>query len=952
MEEDDGTGKGQGQRKKGYALNGSRPASPSSGEEDLYVKEHDIMSSSASFGAGSYTIAEQERDSEPGTPPCLYQNEEELAREEDIRIQQEVLDYKEQEDYAIHPSSSIDKESLYNAAGEFIGCDVILYYDIVDKEIELDKIRQKNLMSKKGTSVFYNLTHFKVSDPDPLEEEEDLEASVEAGANLRALFESRVQAQGCTIKRYHSLDKKRVFIFVTASYELLCKEAMKRHVKVPLNIDVIKVKKGKVQDKNAKDDKGDKGMEPRASVQNSSHAYVDKREESFFDQFLVEEPLRLIYAPFDEDKKWAFKNNEKGEQMFSRSIRSYMVHKMLHATNISDSDDIELNAMGFNYLVHLNIYNGSYSVHDTEEIRRELLTKWNLKAKFQPINSVRAYFGEKTAFYFSWKGFYTNAMIFASLVGLVVAIVGFRRALNVSSTASWDRQFQELVDNDVTPYYAFFLCIWATLFSEFWKRRSNRLAQSWGVLDYQHQEADRSEFVGVTKVVNPITGEEEFDFPFSKKIKRLIGSGVVVLTMILLVLASVTSVIVFRVAWTTEWWTSPKTVSEGIASALASVINAGSILVLESIYNRVAVSLTDWENHRTQTQYESSLILKTFAFQFVNSYSALYYTAFFRQQRTILGRWQDNCGEADGSSCLSLLATSLLALAIVRPLYKLLYREYYKKVKDLIFDDDEEDEDGHKRVRHEFEKESYKDKAPNFYIAEFSEQVIQFGYVTIFATALPFTPLIFMLFNSIDLRSSTKDLLIRAQRPFSLRAGGIGSWYIIIEFVSAVAVVTNAFMLATTSSWRFTVQDDWGLSSTWIIVLFEHIVFCIKFFIAWAIPDVPYDVDRSIRREQFQISRLLYSSTTKHPEQTKKLEEQISEKQKVFLKKIFMKERRKVTENLVLDAFTTFKRKKTSAVVPEDSESSTIHQRAVEPRPSADLRDGEVRVEVEAENSD
>ena len=36
------------------------------------------------------------------------------------------------------------------------------------------------------------------------------------------------------------------------------------------------------------------------------------------------------------------------------------------------------------------------------------------------------------------------------------------------------------------------------------------------------------------------------------------------------------------------------------------------------------------ENHQTQTDYDNALILKQFAFQFVNSYTSLYYIAFFR----------------------------------------------------------------------------------------------------------------------------------------------------------------------------------------------------------------------------------------------------------------------------------------------------------------------------------
>lgn len=37
------------------------------------------------------------------------------------------------------------------------------------------------------------------------------------------------------------------------------------------------------------------------------------------------------------------------------------------------------------------------------------------------------------------------------------------------------------------------------------------------------------------------------------------------------------------------------------------------------------------ENHRTQTSYDDALIIKLFGFQFVNSYTSLFYIAFFRQ---------------------------------------------------------------------------------------------------------------------------------------------------------------------------------------------------------------------------------------------------------------------------------------------------------------------------------
>jgi len=65
--------------------------------------------------------------------------------------------------------------------------------------------------------------------------------------------------------------------------------------------------------------------------------------------------------------------------------------------------------------------------------------------------------------------------------------------------------------------------------------------------------------------------------------------------------------------------------------------NDGNVGITESIrlyamyqfYLSVAMKLTDWENHRTKTGHERSLVLKVFSFAFVNSYISLLYIAFF-----------------------------------------------------------------------------------------------------------------------------------------------------------------------------------------------------------------------------------------------------------------------------------------------------------------------------------
>ena len=53
-------------------------------------------------------------------------------------------------------------------------------------------------------------------------------------------------------------------------------------------------------------------------------------------------------------------------------------------------------------------------------------------------------------------------------------------------------------------------------------------------------------------------------------------------------------------------------------------------MILNVIYRKVAKRLTEWENHRTQSEFEHSLIVKNFIFQFVNSYISLFYIAFVK----------------------------------------------------------------------------------------------------------------------------------------------------------------------------------------------------------------------------------------------------------------------------------------------------------------------------------
>jgi hypothetical protein len=114
--------------------------------------------------------------------------------------------------------------------------------------------------------------------------------------------------------------------------------------------------------------------------------------------------------------------------------------------------------------------------------------------------------------------------------------------------------------------------------------------------------------------------------------------------LILLVVGVVVSIYVSRFALTRY-----EGLSDSDAQTVASVLNAIQIQIMNFVYSFIAKALADYENHRTDTQYEDSMIIKLFLFQFVNSYASFYYIAFIAEP----------LGECSGNSCMESLAMNL-----------------------------------------------------------------------------------------------------------------------------------------------------------------------------------------------------------------------------------------------------------------------------------------------------
>jgi hypothetical protein len=78
--------------------------------------------------------------------------------------------------------------------------------------------------------------------------------------------------------------------------------------------------------------------------------------------------------------------------------------------------------------------------------------------------------------------------------------------------------------------------------------------------------------------------------------------------------------------------------------------------------------------------------------------------------------------------------------------------------------------------------------------------MIQFGFITLFVAAFPLAPLCALFNNLIELRSDANKFVTQFRRPMAAPANSIGTWFNILYLVSRVAVLTNAFIIAFTST--------------------------------------------------------------------------------------------------------------------------------------------------------
>ncbi|PRP85410.1 hypothetical protein PROFUN_06956 [Planoprotostelium fungivorum] len=552
---------------------------------------------------------------------------------------------------------------------------------------------------------------------------------------------------------------------------------------------------------------------------------------------------KKFFIPSREEFTASVEEEPPTKVMFSSLLRQRIIYNVMTSKDYSGAAAVDLDEQLTEHFIV------KYFAKHNKVARDYLVEKW-AKALFsgQPIARIRYYFGESVALFFAYLGYSTTFLLIAAVVGLPLFVVS--RIIN--------SQIPNIA-------YSLFLTIWATVFLSCWQRKTAALNHEWNMTNYSAREITRPAYHGQSKagieiddVWIDIPGGALVNryFSWKNRLFRLILSLVPVTFMISLVIGITIGVIVFRV-----WLLQTSIGTFGVY--LGSAANAITILVFNYLYNWFAVKLTNWENHRTQNSYDNWLIIKMFLFQFVNSYAALYYTAFFKNGRMLFtDALEDRCqSDSLGLGCLEELTIQLGTIFVVNTLSNqftlVLLPWIFQKIKNM----------GLLGNRIIPILPSYEDEARmarfNGNISKYMQVVIQYGYIVLFAAAFPPAPLIAIINNYWNIRIYTVQMLTLYNRPDYRGAKNIGVWYWIMELLSFSGVVTNCALIGYTNTYVKALLQS-PLYVLISIVALEHLLIMVKLVLRvshkskWSIhkwqliiPPVPLEVRKDIIKQEF-----------------------------------------------------------------------------------------------------
>jgi len=465
-----------------------------------------------------------------------------------------------------------------------------------------------------------------------------------------------------------------------------------------------------------------------------------------------------------------------------------------------------------------------FTLHN-KELNNKWIKYWSKKwiLSTEDMTDIRNHFGTRVSYYFAFLQKYFMSLLLPAVIGLLAFF--------------FDKRFSII--------YGIFIVLWGIFFIILWNRHAEQLAILWNVNNCSSTEKIRPEFRPERMQKDKVTGEYVPYYPNWKRwLKR------VMLTYPFIVLCTIFTVfILFCVIcieiWVRDLYQGPFKVLMGY---IPTAIYSTFIPFLNVIYLEFARKFNDFENYSTKIEYDNRYAEKVFVFYFLNSFMSLIvvgwaYIPFSKQfieilKLTPLGTLISEIPSPGPERLVGNFVYLMLNAQILNLFQETIIPFISRKITGIALDainkddDDDDKENSTDPIVKQIEKEM---ELPIYDVKDdYSEMVVQFGYISLFSIVWPLGSVTSLINNWIELRSDAIKMCINHRRPYPQRSENIGPWIGILSIISWISSLTNAWFVSVFRYWESRDTRAAGISfkglvtTLVVLIISEHFYFLVK----------------------------------------------------------------------------------------------------------------------------
>uniref|UniRef100_A0A1I8IZ92 Anoctamin n=1 Tax=Macrostomum lignano TaxID=282301 RepID=A0A1I8IZ92_9PLAT len=446
---------------------------------------------------------------------------------------------------------------------------------------------------------------------------------------------------------------------------------------------------------------------------------------------------------FSADKATKYIGISNKDTYFRPTQRFEVAFELLGTQIYGKKDQSEV---GLDSMIRRGIYSCAYPPHEgssstpaglrPEQMNaRQLLhnywARWKLWYKFQPLDHIRDYFGEKIAFYFAFIAY------------------GFLK---------------------------------------FWKRKTARLAYQWDVLDYvEMEERPRPEYASrcTEYEEDPITGNMEPHFPSSKRRLRILIGVLSLMVMMILSTASLIAMLMTRSSILHALFNN-----ELVRSRAVTLANASSACCKFTF-----TAFAEMHRTQTQFENQvifKVFVFEIFNHYLSISYIAFIKGNVVGEPGKYNELFGSRLADCINGSCMFEL-TQLMAIILIgkQVAVQIIEMLIPKLLTFLHIGSTGLQANQLPNASQSWDADYMLIPYDTGLFMDYLELIMQFGFVTLFVPAFPLAPLFALINNLVEIRLDARKLVIGTRRPLPERAQSIGIWFSMMKFVAHVAVISN-----------------------------------------------------------------------------------------------------------------------------------------------------------------